>query len=204
VTQQVREYELLPCIYEKREVQQKYAVKIIDNAINYLRKNIYEWLKWVQVMTEEGLPVPKNPKSRIDGDFSYSLGDLIIRLSSILKDKSFEEEAEWRLVSKPIPDILLSHRSRGPIIVLYDTFKLVQELPEEPSDQQISQKGRGFGPIAAIKEVWIGPGSEREKRLSAQTLAGLFRKHQIPLDFDEEGKTIKNIKITDTTFSKSM
>jgi hypothetical protein len=197
-TQQI--YELLPCIYEEREVQEKYAIKTIDNAVTSLRKNIYEWLKSVPVITKEGLPATKDVKDRIDVDFSHGLGDLIIRLSSILKDKSFEEEAEWRLVSSPVSDVHLSYRSGGSVIKPYTIFKLAQELPDESPHQ----KEKGFGPISAIKEVWVGPGSEREKRLSAQALAGLFRKHQIPLDFDEEGKTIKNIKITDTTFSKSM
>lgn len=193
-TQQI--YELLPCIYEEREVQEKYAIKTIDNAVTSLRKNIYQWLKSVPAVTKEGLTATKNVKTRIDVDFSYGLGDLIIRLSSILKDKSFREEAEWRLVSRPVPNVHLSYRSGGSIIKPYAIFKLAQELPDNSPGRLPHQKEKVSGPIS-IKEIWVGPGSEREKRLSAQTIASLFRKHQVI--FDEN-----NIKSTTTTFSKNL
>jgi Protein of unknown function (DUF2971) len=185
LTQQAITYELLPCIYEERKVQGDYAFKIINAAINSLKTNIHQELQ------------PSGIKGRLD-NFSYKLGDQIIRMSSILKDNSFKEEAEWRLVTRPVPDVHLSYRSGGSVIKPYAIFKLAQELPDNSPDKLPHQKEKVFSSISAIKEVWVGPGSEREKRLSAQTLASLFRKHQVI--FDQEN----TIKTTATTFSKNL
>ncbi|MGL4612095.1 MAG: DUF2971 domain-containing protein [Trueperaceae bacterium] len=175
-------YELLPCIYKKREHQEQYAKQTIDYAIKHLVENIQKFLTYDRV----------NPKTKLDNGFAYMVADNIIRLSSILKDASFREEKEWRLVSGPVSDSHLSYRNRGPVIVPYATFKLAEELPTSNS-----QGEKVWKPISVIQKVLIGPGSEREKRLSAQTLASFFRKHEVSIDE-------RAITITNTTFSKNL
>jgi Protein of unknown function (DUF2971) len=169
-------YKLLPCIYTKREEQKRYALQTIDTALEFLKKNAYKWVLEQETTHQQAYSVMR--------DLGNEVGDGIIWLSAILKDASFEEEQEWRLVSKPIRYEDLSYRSRGSLIVPFHKFSLTK------ADAKTE-------PVSAIKEIYIGPGSDREKRLSAQTLAGLFRRNKIAIN-DEA------IKITDTTFTRNL
>jgi hypothetical protein len=169
-------YRLLPCIYTKRDEQKRYALQTIDIALQFLKENAYRWVLEQEI-------VHKLAYSRMRA-LGNEIGDGIIWLSAILKDASFEEEQEWRLVSNPIRYEDLSYRSRGSLIVPFHKFSLTK------ADTKTE-------PISAIKEVYVGPGSDREKRLSAQTLAGLFRRNNITMNDD-------TLKITDTTFSKNL
>jgi DUF2971 family protein len=75
----------------------------------------------------------------------YEFGIRVLQVAPLLKDPSFVEEREWRLVSAPIPstDPRIRFRERGSILVPY--VELQVEVPEDGGDR------------ATLKEVMIGP-----------------------------------------------
>jgi hypothetical protein len=158
-------YKLLPCIYTKREEQKLYARQAIDNALKFLKENAYQWVLEQETSSEEAYTLMRR--------LGNEVGEGIIWLSSILKDESFKEEEEWRLVSQPLGYGSLSYRTRGSLVVPYHTFKLAHEYLDESTGKNTR------GPIKAIKEVFVGPGSEREKNLSKQTLYGFLNKNDL-------------------------
>jgi hypothetical protein len=176
-SQRAANYKLLPCLYRKREKQIIYASEVIDKAIKYVDNNVRQLIQDTHSIR------PLKDGARV---ISTYLSNTIIFLSSVLKDASFTEESEWRLVSQPMPYTELSYRSRGSLIVPYHVFSL-------------SSNGANVKPSIPIRKIHVGPASEREKRLSKQTLIGLLRKYEVVNPDD----TNISIVTTETTFTKS-
>lgn len=177
LSQRAADYKLLPCLYRKREKQILYASDVVDKAIKYVDDNVQ------QLIQDTNSIRPLKDGARV---ISTHLSNTTIFLSSVLKDASFTEESEWRLVSRPVPYTELFYRSRGSLIVPYHVFSL-------------SSHGANVKPSIPIRKIYVGPASEREKRLSKQTLIGLLRKHEV---VNPDGSNI-SVVTTETTFTKS-
>jgi hypothetical protein len=172
------DYKLLPCVYKKKEEQTLYASEVIDKTIKFVERNIQEFITDTASI---------RPLKTTAYDLSARLSNAVIFFSSILKEASFAEEKEWRLVSRPIPYENLSYRPRGSLIVPYDVFSLRGNEP-------------GIRPSIPIGSIYVGPGSEREKRLSEQTLIGFLKKHGVT---NPDGSNV-SITPTESTFTKSL
>ena len=131
------------CFYEPRE-QQRLVSSLLDSMLLGYETGHYDhvWAdKPIEMMAE-----------------MYLAG--FIQLAPLLKDKSFEEEREWRLVSDPLVRSEFRFRvGRGGILVPYCEFDPVREEALE------------------LPEVLVGPTPHKQAALAA--LAMFLKNHRV-------------------------
>jgi hypothetical protein len=99
------------CVYEEQE-QRELIADLIQESLG------------TEFNTEEGYVDPDRPRTLItlptDGDFQAHLATL----APILKNKSFKEEREWRLISKAVSVLRMSFREGYSMLIPYVEFNL--------------------------------------------------------------------------------
>jgi len=154
-------FSLFRCIYNEK-VQQNIAIEIVE-------KSLSEELNKEKVEKQNGVILLN----------TTNIHDYVYRYAPILKDASFSDENEWRLISKPLScgfDRFHYREGKSMIIPYYS-------VPLTKNDSQIE-----------IAEVFIGPNPHRH--LSKLAVTGFFVKHNF---YDFEGDGINSIKIMKST-----
>jgi hypothetical protein len=84
------------------------------------------------------------------------------RYAPILKHKSFEEEREWRIISRPLPCSLERFAYRAGTSMLIPYFRLALAVTDDPLQ---------------IDEIVVGP--TPHSRQSRDSVAGLLIRHGV-------------------------
>lgn len=82
-------FRLRPCLYAAEE-QERAIGALVDKVMKS------------EFSTERGRPHPTKPRTFIALRPGRVFGEALAELAPVLKDKSFEEEKEWRLISTPV------------------------------------------------------------------------------------------------------
>lgn len=135
-------FYLAPCIYERKEQE-----NIIKEIINFHIEKFHE-----KAMVGYGDEVRDDAKY-----ISYVISKFIeylVGYSPIIKDRSFAEECEWRLISIPLQEnhSQMAYRSGRSMIIPYFRYKLYQ------IDKSLQLDGVIVGPTPhtdiAIRAAW--------------------------------------------------
>ena len=176
-----QDFRLAKCIYNDETKQ-----KIIDELLNGIIDKCRAYQR-AQDGLASGIPRPPGPRYYSRSDVR-SFGAQAARWASIMKDKSFEIENEWRIVSKtfdaPPPDI--DFRDGRFNVTPYYKFKLSR-----------LKDGAGLirnnEPDSALF-AWVGPANSNQERRKVAA-KWLFRRY-----FNETQIGSVGVKIFPTTF----
>jgi len=145
------EFEFFPCVYDE-DVQRALVGELIEDLLATDFNTIPGYVDRSRPRTMRVLPM--------GGDFAKRLA----RLAPLLKDSSFKDEEEWRLVSSYINHKKLKHRPGSSMIIPYFPFQLERD-----------------GMFSCIKEIIIGPTPHPDlSKYSISTLLGASEVSESP------------------------
>jgi hypothetical protein len=174
------EWKLEPCIYKTVEEKRVFIKGKVQQLINTKVEqytNDSPYVDWSVGHGNFGI----RPNTEDFSDYS-PIADKIIALAAIVKDKSFEDEREWRLVGK-IYGSNLQFRSREEYIIPFTVFN--QPLYGEESKKKLP-----------LKHVTVGPFANKE--LAKLGLINFLKTKTI---FEEDGAPIEDkISVTNTPY----
>jgi hypothetical protein len=122
-----RQWFLVPCIYY-RAAQRRLARALVEEVL------------------EENLIETSNEEERVFKSMGGNLLAYLNRYAPILKDESFKEEREWRIISRPLSSQRLDYREGRSLIVPYCKLPLCDE-----------------GASVRLHEIVIGPTPDAQR-----------------------------------------
>ncbi len=133
---QRRKYLIGPCLYQ-RDDQERLVSAICEDVHDAFEK-------WID--DTDGAPSPA-----VQSHFASMFYVQFMGVASLLKDPSFEEEGEWRVISEPVwgPDPQAKFRAGRTTLIPYRLFDLAED---------------GLGKIS---ELVVGPSAQRDLAMTA-------------------------------------
>jgi hypothetical protein len=148
-------FTLVKCEYNKNK-----QIEMIDDFLNKVLDHFY--------------------KSQMDASLDLEAWDDFFALAPILKHPKFEEEQEWRLISKPRPtEFSVDFRPGKSMLIPYIKINLTETQYDSDNDKQLKR-------MNCIPEICLGP--TLYPSLSRIALESLLLKEDVHREVDTNGK----------------